>query len=134
MISSNDTPDAARQHNNRFATFTARWHYSLVLLVAYPGVFHTWIYASSRTAVAIIGVSACAALVLYMLLVPHYFANGMDRLAHGMVILDLLLEALLPVIHDHYGFYLCALAFAVIVGWHRAWVLSRVAASDTPQE
>lgn len=134
MISSNDTTDAARQHNNRFATFMARWHYSLVLLVAYPGVFHTWIYASSRTAVAVIGISACAALVLYMLLVPHYFANGMDRLAHGMVILDLLLEALLPVIHDHYGFYLCALAFAAIVGGHRAWVLSRSAVSDTPQE
>lgn len=134
MISSNDMTDAARQHNNRFATFMARWHYSLVLLVAYLGVFHTWIYASSRTAIAVIGVSACAALVLYMLLAPHYFANGMDRLAHGMVILDLLLEALLPIIHDHYGFYLCALAFTVIVGWHRARVLSRPARNGTTQE
>ena len=134
MISSNDTPDAARQHNNWFATFTARWHYSLVMLVAHLGIFQAWMYTPSRTVIAVTGVSVCAALVLYMLLVPHYFANGMDRLAHGMVILDLLLEALLPVIHDHYGFYLCALAFAAIVGGHRAWVLSRSAVSDTPQE
>ena len=134
MNYSSDTPGAARQRNNRFATFTARWHYSLVMLAAYLGVFHAWMYAPSRTAIVVIGVFVCAALVLYMLLVPHYFANGMDRLAHGMVILDLLLEALLPVIHDHYGFYLCAVAFAAIVGWHRAWVLSRPAVSDTPQE
>ena len=134
MISLNGTPDAARQRNHRFATFPARWHYSLVMLVAHLGLFHAWMQAPARTAATVTGVSVCAALVLYMLLVPQYFANGMDRLAHGMVILDLLLETLLPVIHGHHGFYLCALAFTAIVGGHRAWLLSRPAGNDTPQQ
>lgn len=104
------------------------WHYSAVMLVIYIGIFHIWVAITARhdaltiatevplCGVIVSGLSACTLLGVYMLLAPGYFTDTIDRSAHGMVILDIGLEAVFPIIHNNYNFYLCTLAFVVVVG------------------
>jgi hypothetical protein len=55
-----------------------------------------------------------------------YFLNAWDALGHASVILDVLLEGSWIAHHDHLGFYLCAAAFALVLGGYRAWLWRRV--------
>ncbi|MCI0541162.1 MAG: hypothetical protein L0Z50_38660 [Verrucomicrobiales bacterium] len=103
-----------------------RWHFSLILGVIYLAVFHLWMHVDRPV---IIGSSLVATILSTALFLRaehrKYFLNHWDRLFHAVVILDILLEGLLIRVHDHYGFYLCAIAFAIVVGGYRAWRLSK---------
>lgn len=99
-----------------------RWRFSLVLGGIYLAVFHLWMHVDRRT-IILTGLIATALASGMFLWAEHekYFLNHWDRLFHAAVILDILLEGLLVPVHDHYGFYLCAIAFAAVLGGYRAW-------------
>ena len=103
-----------------------RWSFSLLLGAVYLGVFHFWTF-SDRIGITISGLVATLLLgmVFAFALKRHYFLNRWDALLHATVILDIFLEAILIKVHDHLGFYLCAAAFAIVVGGYRAY-LNRV--------
>src|SRR5262245_32956087 len=93
------------------------WRFSLMLGVIYLAVFHLWMHAARSV---IIWSSIIATLLSCALFLraerQRYFLNLWDRFFHAAVILDIFLEGLLIPVHDHYGFYLCALGFAVVLG------------------
>lgn len=104
-----------------------RWWFSLVLLAGYLATFHLWLLVPSQSA-ALTGVAATWALAFigWRAKMTGYFVNLWDRLFHGLVILDVLLEAYIP-LHEDYGFYACAAGFAATVGSYRAWAIRPVA-------
>jgi hypothetical protein len=103
-----------------------KWSFSLLLGAVYLGVFHFWAF-SDRIGITISGLLATLLLgiAFAFALKRHYFLNRWDALLHGTVILDIFLEAIFIKVHDHLGFYLCATAFAIVVGGYRAY-LNRV--------
>lgn len=105
-----------------------QWDFSLSLLLGYLAIFHLWLGAEYQF-VLVSGVLWSLTFVTWFALMTRrgYFANRMDGAAHGVVIADVLLEAILLREHDHWGFWLCALAFAVVIGGYR-WKLLRAGA------
>ena len=103
-----------------------KWSFSLLLGAAYLGVFHLWTF-SDRIVITISGLLATLLLGIgfAFALKQHYFLNRWDALLHAVVILDIFLEAIFIKVHDQFGFYLCAAAFAIVVGGYRAY-LNRV--------
>ena len=103
---------------------TFRWHFSLTLGVIYLAVFHLWMRVD-RPAIIMSGLAATVLSSALFLRAERrkYFLNHWDRLFHAAVILDILLEGLLVPGHEHYGFYVCAIAFAIVLGGYRAWLL-----------
>lgn len=101
----------------------ARWSFSLLLLVVYVATFHAWL-ALERLGIVVSGLVSAAVLVLLFVRAcrRRYFLNGWDAFWHGTVILDVLLEATLVSHHDGFSFYLCALAFVLVVGGYRQWL------------
>ena len=100
-----------------------KWSFSLLLGVVYLGVFHLWTF-SDRRGITISGLLATLLLgiAFAFALKRHYFLNRWDAVLHGAVILDLFLEAIFIKVHDHLGFYLCAAAFAIVVGGYRIYL------------
>lgn len=98
-----------------------RWWFSLTLLLAYLAVFHLWL-GLQRAGILASGavVTVGLAALFWRALLSGYFVNRWDALGHAAVIVDLALEAGVVRWHDHVGFYLCALAFAAVVGGYRA--------------
>ena len=121
------------------------WQFSAMLLLAYLAIFHFWkIYQNAQNVIIASGVVISLVLVrnLWVAWKRNYFANVWDAVFHGTVILDILLEAFVddwkyPLLglakpgdsagsHNHYGFYLCALAFVIVVGgYHRFSIAQR---------
>ncbi|HAR67457.1 MAG TPA: hypothetical protein DCR55_14770 [Lentisphaeria bacterium] len=110
------------------------WHFSVILTILYLAIFHIW-YAltdamGSQDAyrwvvtTAVIWTVAMASAMIYFWQ-RGYFASRADTGIHGAVILDILLEGVLPIHHDHFGFYLCAIAFAMVLGGYRRYALRR---------
>ena len=100
-----------------------RWGYSLLLLAGYLAVFHLW-FGSGRPWIVATGLVSAGGMAWgFMWAVGRsYFLNRWDALGHSLVILDVVLEAFLIREHDHLGFYLCAAAFALVLGGYRAWL------------
>ncbi len=97
-----------------------KWSFSLILLVVYVLTFHLWMHLD-RKAIMISGI-VISWILTGMLMVYNrrlYFVNRLDCCFHFAVILDLILEAVLPLNHDHFGFYFCALGFALVIGGYR---------------
>ncbi len=96
------------------------WQFSFALLIGYLGVFHLWMGAD-RSFVVASGLLWCLAYGVWMLLAQKegYFVDRLDYFSHWVVILDVALEALLLREHNHLGFWLCALAFAAVIGGYR---------------
>ncbi len=100
------------------------WTFDLILLAVYLAVFHIWMWMD-RTYIVGSGII----VVVILLIAVHrfnadgYFINRWELSWRFLVILDILLETVLPVDHDHYGFYFCALAFALFIGWYRVKML-----------
>jgi hypothetical protein len=113
--------------NSGIPRWRQRWGFSLVLLVAYIATFHLW---PDRSRAWIQATGTVSTLLLAAAFVRSarqgYFLNSWDALGHASVILDVLLEGWLIARHDHLGFYLCAAAFAVVIGGYREWLWSRV--------
>lgn len=103
-----------------------RWWFSLTLLALYLATFHLWL-AMERTGIIASGLVATAIMsgLLVQALRTRYFLNFWDGFWHATVILDVLLEATLIRWHSGYSFYLCALAFVLVVGGYRAWLFRR---------
>jgi hypothetical protein len=103
-----------------------RWYFSLLLGAIYLLIFHWWRHLDRR-AIVVTGLAATLLCVGLFIWADRrkYFLNHWDRLFHAAVVLDILLEGVLLPVHDQYGFYLCALAFAVVLGGYRAWRLCR---------
>jgi len=105
----------------------ARWWFSLVLLAVYLATFQVWLLLPRP---GIIAIGALATIVLAALFLRaaklDYFLNYWDAFWHGSVILDLALEGLFVPMHLAYSFYLCALAFVLVVGGYRAWLFRRI--------
>src|SRR5437868_11231527 len=102
-------------------TFVRKWSFSLVLLVTYVAIFNVWRLANAPWITGTSGVLVFIILLgLLGLAARHrYFLNLWDGLAHGLVILDILLEGTLLRDHNSRGFYLCALAFAAVIATYR---------------
>ena len=101
-----------------------KWYLSLFLLVSYVGIFNLWIYLN-RALIAVSGISICIGLCLLIFIAnkQKYFKNPFDLFLHLIVVLDIFLEAILPIDHDHHYFYWCAAAFAVVLGGYRAYLV-----------
>ena len=101
----------------------ASWVYSAAMLVGYLGIFHLWMHVD-RPAIILSGLAWAA---VFGFAAWHFrrsqFINKMDAQAHGIIVLDVILEAVLIPTHDHYGFYLCAIAFALVLGGYRVYKL-----------
>ena len=99
----------------------SKWWFTLLLGAVYIGIFHLWMFLS-RPGIILTGLFGSGILGIVFLRVDRggYFLNRWDRLFHAAVILDILLEGLLIPLHDQYGFYLCALGFAIVLGGYRA--------------
>jgi hypothetical protein len=104
----------------------ARWWFSLVLLAVYLATFQLWLVLPrpgiiATGAVATIGLGA---LFLRAAKVED-FLNYWDALWHGSVILDLALEGIFVPRHLDHSFYFCAVAFLLVIGGYRTWLLRR---------
>ena len=96
------------------------WKFSLLLLVAYLATFHLWLHLDRGWIVGSgIGISILLSGALVRFNNARYFVNNYDLFWHGIVIVDILLESILIAEHNHYYFYLCAIAFAFVVGGYR---------------
>ena len=95
------------------------WSFSICLGAAYLAVFHLWM-GLSREWIVFSGVAAALLLAAGLVAKRNYFLNRWDLIFHALVIADIFLEAILIPVHDHYGFYFCAVGFAVAVGGYRA--------------
>ena len=103
-----------------------RWKFSLILGIIYLISFHLWMWLD-RTAI-VASTLILTALATGLMLAANkksYFLNVWDRFFHAAVIADILLEGLLIPTHDNYGFYLCAIAFAIVLGGYRLKKLGR---------
>ncbi len=101
----------------------ARWTYSAAMLLGYLGIFHLWMHLD-RPAIILSGLLWAAVFgAAAWHLRKTQFVNKMDAQAHGIVVLDVILEAILIPTHDHYGFYFCAIAFAAVLGGYRIHIL-----------
>jgi hypothetical protein len=99
---------------------TRDWHFSIFVLLLYLATFHFWMTAT-RAVVMASGVAVAGGMALALALAARrkYFCNDWDKLFHAAVAADILIEALLIERHTHYGFYLCAAAFIVVIGGYR---------------
>lgn len=106
----------------------------MILGTAYFGAFHLWIFLPP-TGIIGSGLAITAALSALFICFRQrdYFRNACDQFAHGVVILDILLEAILIPVHDHHGFYWCALGFASVIVAHRI-LTDRVGKAEAPTE
>lgn len=102
------------------------WQYSACLLIGYLTIFQLWVGAG-RLFVVSSGVLWCLVFGIWALVQwrQGYFVNRLDGMLHGVVILDVLLEALLLEEHSHAGFWLCGVGFAAVVGGYRFSALRR---------
>lgn len=101
-----------------------RWSFSLFLLAAYLLTFHAWLEMPAHW-VAFSG--WMIPLVLLFSAADAWkkgcFVNRFDAFNHGVVILDLWIEGVFVRLHEGWSFYGCAIAFALVLGAYRAWIL-----------
>jgi len=122
------------------------WNYSLWMLVTYFCVFAAWRAFPSRACFLIVGTVAVLALIAGMIRAAKdgYFVNRVDRSAHALVIIDLVLEtiafevfrlvrpeAVVEQFHGNLNFFGCSFAFAIIIGVHRWLRLSGLGVGKT---
>lgn len=108
-----------------------RWSFSLILLTGYLGVFHLWNVLPRGgivfTALVVVGLLG----VLFVRAARRgYFVNRWDAFWHASVLVDVAAEGLAVSWHSGHSFYLCALAFVLVVGGYRA---SRLASRSAPR-
>jgi len=110
------------------------WGFSVCLLIGYLLIFQLWIGAD-REFVTSSGVLWGLVFGVWLMVSRRnaYFVNRLDFLAHWVVVIDVLLEALLLVSHDHLGFWLCGAGFAIVIGGYRISILRRIRGVRSPK-
>ena len=97
-----------------------RWSFTGLLLMCYLMIFHLWMVVSASWRFASTAIVAVALVTLVFRANQHrYFLNRWDLGLHACVVLDICLEGFLINAHEDFGFYLCALGFAVVIGGYR---------------
>lgn len=100
------------------------WWFSVILIAVYVGTFQLWYYLPRPLILASGGfVVATMGILLVSAARQNYFGNRWDAFWHMTVLLDLAIEAIVIKEHDGRGFYLCALAFAVVIGGYHVRAL-----------
>lgn len=99
--------------------------FTVTLIGTYLATFQLWMEMPRPLILAsgLVVVTALSALLLWSVY-NGYFGNRWDAFWHVTVIIDLALEAVMIKEHDNRGFYLCALAFAIVVGGYHLRALS----------
>ncbi len=117
-------PASTARAETAILTRMKRWSYSLIFLGLYLAVFHLWI-GSSRPVIILSALVTTALLLAAFVRAAkrYYFVNHWDCWMHAVVILDVLTEGVLVSSHEGYSFYLCALAFAIVIGGYRGYIL-----------
>ena len=92
-------------------------------MIAYLAIFHLWMVLPPVGVLAS-GIAVVLLLAAGMFAVGKrgYFRDRWDLFIHASIVLDILLEGVLIPIHDDFGFYLCATAFAAVLWGYRAWL------------
>ncbi len=110
-----------------------KWSFTILLGVLYLAVFHLWLVVppfwvktSGWMTSIILGV------LLIVAAKNGQFLNHWDLGIHVSVVLDIFLEGTFIRWHEHYGFYLCAAGFAVVLIGYRYWWLARQSFSLAP--
>lgn len=99
-----------------------RWWFSLFLGAVYLATFHLWLGAAHSTVVVVgLAASLSSGVVFAWAAKRGFFLNRWDGFIHAAVIADIFLEAIMVRNHDSYGFYGCALGFAAVLVFYRAW-------------
>jgi len=125
--------------------FLKTWSYTLFMLAVYIAVFRLWQEYPSRAMFLTGAGLGAAVLVAGMVWAARrdYFANRTDLVLHAMVIVDVALEGgayealrafslyvfgsegIVGTFHANHNFYVCAAAFAVLVGGYHGWAVLR---------
>lgn len=115
-------------------SFIAQWWLSLIFLVGYVCVFGTWTLWTHRDFIIASTVMAVVlgVVAIWMGLRSRYFINRAETFAYGCILADVIAEATLLIrliegeaIPPKPAFWLCALAFAVVLGGYRWLRLSK---------
>jgi hypothetical protein len=111
-----------------------KWTFSIALGIAYLLTFHVWRHLEGRAMLAS-GIAMVFVFTVWFLIAKKRgeFLNDWDAGFHALVILDLLLETILIPAHQNYGFYLCALGFAAVIGSYRWYLLRRLPLKAAPE-
>jgi MFS-type transporter involved in bile tolerance (Atg22 family) len=115
-----------------------RWWLSLTFLVGYVAVFSIWTGWTTRqviivtTIITVVGGGGAIALGVR----GRYFVNRAEIFAYACILIDVIAEAVLlirliegEVAPPKPVFWLCTLAFAVVLGGYR-WLRSRIPSSS----
>lgn len=115
-------------------SFIEQWWLSVAFLIGYVGVFSVWtqwtrleVIVVSTTVVVVLGIVA-----IWKGLRSRYFINRAETFAYGCILADVIAEAILLIrliegeaVPPKPVFWLCALAFAVVLGGYRWLRLSK---------
>lgn len=145
--------------SQRLKSFWNRWWFSLWLLATYLGLFLIWKAFPSRESFLLVGFGLAALLTVGWVIAAkrEYFVNRTDAVLHGLVILDIVLEAvafelflqgvvwaeffnhtdfaagqLESDFHANNNFYFCGLVFAILIGIYRWNVIRNQSKSNPP--
>ena len=103
-----------------------KWWLTAILFAGYLSVFHLWIGRPPNfVLVSCLGATCLFAAIIGVGFRTRFFTDRIDSLTHGTLALDVLLEGTLIPTHESHGFYLCALAFAIVTISYRHWTLTR---------
>ena len=115
------------------------WCFSFVLIPIYLATFLLWQQLPSRACFLFGGLGSAAVMSagLVWAVNRHYFVDKADLIFHACVILDVIIEGslyevarlagyvaadeteLLLTLHSGNNFYGCAVAFTLVIGFHR---------------
>ncbi len=109
----------------------AKWSFTLVLMLLYVLMFHLWLHVNRHWTILSAGIVTVVLNAGFAWAAKRrYFVNRWDLAFHALVILDILIEGLFIEVHDHYGFYFCALGFAILLAGYRLLGARRALARD----
>src|SRR4051812_29580915 len=103
-----------------------RFWFTILLLAVYVAIFEAWTIISPRlTILSAIATSLVMTGLFAVAQRRRYFLNRWDAFGHASIIVDILLEGIFIRDHANRSFYLCAIAFVLVVGGFRWWLMTR---------
>ena len=110
-----------------------RFWFTILLLGIYVAIFEAWTMLPPRlTLLSAITTSLAMSAVFVAARRRRYFLNRWDAFGHASIIADIFLEGVFIRDHANRSFYLCAIAFALVVGGFRWWLIARSERLQTP--
>jgi len=122
------------------------WYHSLLTLATYIGVFLFWKWYPSRTGFVLGAIASVSWLTASLVWSKRrrYFVDRVDLCMHAYIIVDLFFEGVLYEVllcfidikmddqlvlqfHNSNNYIYCTLAFTLLLGGYRAYVLEHLA-------